>query len=494
MRSRTGRFLLALLSVGMVVPLAAWHDRNHKPSVPLTPAVFRPLQKDLQKHYLTLFKESPELEFSSYQIQQMHDYLDKAKSYCVGEYKNLAAKRKSHIEKLKAELHNKDAKLSRSKRRKLRCKIQKAELLRSEDLVLARHAIPIAYANKEAKLDLIQQWPSDLKTIKQELADGAYRHRRWGDVQDIGFRVIAPGQRKDIKTGQEAVRQMKESGLMPPPVRNKKVVDYVKSVAEKVAAHSDLHVPLHVTVLNSNEINAFSFPGGYIFVDRGLLNAADNEAELAGVIGHEIGHVVARHGHKLMERQTVAGIFYQGAQVAAMVLTGGIASIGTYYAIQYGFYGLSMALDLRLLGVSRQFELQADQLGIQYAWNSGYDPEGFIRFFDKMATDEGYVNGVGWFYDHPPFYLRMKDAMREIMFLPKKKRYIENTTAFMRMKKELVKVNARAKKKAKNRPSLHRHPQGCPAVHKVEYKAGEPIETLCHLPGGYTGKQHEHHP
>ena len=87
----------------------------------------------------------------------------------------------------------------------------------------------------------------------------------------------------------------------------------------------------------------------------------------------------------------------------------------------------------------------------------------------------------------------MKDAMREIMFLPKKKRYIENTTAFMKMKKELVKVSAKAKKKAKNRPSLFQHAQGCPASHKLEYKPGEPIETLCHLPAGYTGKQPANH-
>jgi beta-barrel assembly-enhancing protease len=81
------------------------------------------------------------------------------------------------------------------------------------------------------------------------------------------------------------------------------------------------------------------------------------------------------------------------------------------------FYGLGLVIDLKLLGVSRGYELEADQLGVQYAWNAGYDPSGFIRFFDKMATKLGYVNGVSWFRTHPPFFQRMVQTQREIMFL-----------------------------------------------------------------------------
>jgi predicted Zn-dependent protease len=326
---------------------------------------------------------------------------------------------------------------------------------------------------------LIQQWPADYKQIQQELADGSYRNRRWGNVQDIGFRVIAKGQADDIKTGLDAMRRMKQYGILPPEVKNPAVVDYVRSVAMRIARHSDLQVPLHVYVLNSNEINAFALPGGYLFVERGLLQAADDEAELAGVMGHEIGHVVARHGHKLMERQTIASIFYQAAEIAGIMLTGGIASIGTYYALEYGFQGLGLLLNLKLLGVSRQYELQADQLGIQYAWNAGYDPTGFIRFFDKMATKEGYVNGIGWFYDHPPFYERMVDAEREIDFLPKRQQYVVQTSAFLQMKKELAPVVAAAKKEAANRPSLIPHEKGCLAPPKIHYTPGENIDDLC---------------
>lgn len=280
---------------------------------------------------------------------------------------------------------------------------------------------------------------------------------------------------------------------MPPVLKNPQIVDYVNKVARQVVRHSDLKVVLHLTVLDTKQINAFSFPGGYVFVDRGLLNAADDFSELAGVIGHEIGHVACRHGHRKMEHEGIGSIFMEGAAAAASILIPGASSIGGYlatqYALQYGFYGAGVLLNLAMLGVSREYELQADLLGIQYAWNSEYDPEGFIKFFDKMATNEGYVNGIGWFYTHPPFYTRMRDAMREIMFLPKKKRYIENTTAFMKMKKELAKVNAEANRKSQNRPSLKLHAQGCPAIHKLEYKAGEPIETLCRLPTGDSGKK-----
>src|SRR5262250_1022216 len=210
---------------------------------------------------------------------------------------------------------------------------------------------------------------------------------------------------------------MKRTGLMPPAVEDKAIQQYVNSVAQRIAQKPDLKVPLHVSVLQSREINAFALPGGYLFIERGLLEAADDESELAGVIAHEIAHDAARHGHKLMNRAAVAGIFYQAAQIAAMVLTGGIASIGMYYALQYGLYGLGLVLNLKLLGVSRDYELEADQLGVQYAWNAEYDPSGFIRFFDKMATREGYINGVSWFRTHPPFYERMVQTEREVMFL-----------------------------------------------------------------------------
>lgn len=258
----------------------------------------------------------------------------------------------------------------------------------------------------------------------------------------------------------------------------------MNTVAQQVAKHSDLKIPLHITILQSREINAFALPGGYLFIERGLLEAADDESELAGVLAHEMSHDIARHSSKLMKRATIAGIFYQAAQIAAIVLTGGIAGIGMYYALQYGFYGLGMVLSLQLLGVSRDYELEADQLGVQYAWNAGYDPSGFIRFFDKIATRAGYVNGVSWFRTHPPFYQRMVETEREISFLAPKSDLIVQTSAFEQMKAELKPLAAVAEKEeVGKKPSLlMTREQGCEPPKKLEYQPGEPIEKLCSLP------------
>jgi hypothetical protein len=443
-------------------------------SAPVEPL---PLQAYLLKSYLDLFKVSPELHFAPAQFQAEETRLKENRQSCVNRYKKKIDKFKDEIDADQKKLKAKG--VTSDERHNLHCEIQNLAFQESQNQVLANHGIPIAYQNMKAKLELIQEWPADYKQIQQELADGTYRNRRWGDVKDIGFRTIAKGQSDDIKAGLDAIKQMKQQGILPPEVKDKAVVDYVTEVAQRVAAHSDLQVPLHVYVLNSKEINAFALPGGYLFVERGLLQAADDESELAGVMGHEMGHVVARHGHKLMERATVASIFYQAAQIAAIMLTGGIASIGTYYAIQYGIYGLGMVLNLKLLGVSREYELQADQLGIQYAWNAGYDPTGFIRFFDKMATREGYVNGIGWFYDHPPFYQRMVDAEREIDFLPKRPEYVVQTSAFLQMKKELAPVVAKARVTAAGRPSLIPHEKGCSAPTKLQFQSGENIDDLC---------------
>ena len=268
---------------------------SHVPKVgipaPAPPQGLEPLSKDIRKSYLTLFKISPKLNFRASEINRMRDYLQKGQDYCVGQFKA------EQIAHLKSQLNENGTRNGGGEQRALRCRIQSLQLLQSQSKVLAQHAIPVAYENQQAKLELIQKWPTDLKNIKGEIADGSYHNRRWGDVKDIGFRTIVPGQKDDISLGQEELRRMKASGMMPPEVKDKAIDDYVNSVAQKVAKHSDLHVPLHVTVLNSKEINAFALPGGYLFVERGLLQAADNESELAGVIGHEIGHVVARHGH-----------------------------------------------------------------------------------------------------------------------------------------------------------------------------------------------------
>jgi Peptidase family M48 len=481
----TAKACLSLILCEILVFLPACRKRTPVGAPPpARPQELSVLQKELQKPYLELFEISPNLRYSKAQIDAMREYLQKGQMYCVDQFKGHAEKYRTELDQVQKDLKQRGSGIEEGERHSIHCKIQQLRVLESQATVLAQNAIPVAYDNRLAKLDLIQNWPPQLQTIKQEIASGTYQNRRWGDVKDIGFRDIEPNQRDDIRDGQEAIKQMKQSGMMPPEVKDEAVIDYVKSIGDKVARHSDLQVPLNITVLNSKEINAFALPGGYLYIERGLLEAADDEAELAGVIGHEIAHVTARHSHKLMKRATIASIFYQAAQIAAIVFTGGVAGIGTYYALQYGFYGLGLVLSLNLLGVSRDYELQADQLGVQYTWNAGYDPTGFIRFFDKIATKKGYVEGVSWFRTHPPFYARMVDTEREIMFLPEKPNYIVTTDAFKQMKKALTEVEAQATKDEKNKPSLYdfAREEGCPAPKKFEFEPDQPIEQLCHSP------------
>ncbi|HEV2490673.1 MAG TPA: M48 family metalloprotease [Candidatus Acidoferrales bacterium] len=437
----------------------------------------------LQKPYLELFELSPRLEFGVPEIEAQRKSLEKGKKVCVSRFKDHARLYGKQIEKAQKDLKKETSALTEDQRSQMHCTIQNLELVKAEAQVLSGQAIPTAYDNLNAKLDILQKWPALYKQTEREIASGAYNNRRWGDVKDIGFREIAAGQQDDIKKGQQAIDEIKRSGMLPSELEDKSIQEYVNTVAQHVAQHSDLKVPLHVSVLNSREVNAFALPGGYLFIERGLLEEADDESELAGVIAHEIAHDTARHSNKLMKRATIAGIFYQAAQIAAVVLTGGVAGIGMYYALQYGFYGLGLVLDLKLLGVSRDYELEADQLGVQYAWNSDYDPTGFTRFFDKMATKAGYVNGVSWFRTHPPFYTRMVETQREIMFLPKKASLIVQTAAFEAMKKELAPIAAASEKEEVGKPSLLlNREKGCEPPKKLEYKPGEPIEDLCARP------------
>lgn len=447
----------------------------------------RPTQSDLrgylQKSYLELFELAPTLTFSADEIQSQRNALEKGKDSCVRRFKDHTKRYDKQLDEARSNLKKTTAKLSKEQRKQAHCSIQNLDLVKSEAEVLATQAIPTAYDNLKAKLDLIEQWPGVRRQIQQELADGSFAKRRWGDVQDIGFREIEPDQQDDIKRGQQAIEEMKQAHLLPPEVEDKAIQDYVNTVAQRVAGRSDLKVPLHVVVLQSSEINAFALPGGYLFIELGLLEATEDESELAGVLAHEMSHDVARHSKKLMKRATIAGIFYQAAQVAAMVLTGGVAGIGTMYALQYGFYGLGMVLDLKLLGVSRDYELEADQLGVQYAWNAGYDPTGFTRFFDKIATREGYIKGVSWFRTHPAFYQRMVETQREISFLPAKSDLIVQTTDFEEMKKRLAPIAAQADKEEIGKPSLLiTREEGCEPPKKLEYKAGQPIEEICAIP------------
>jgi beta-barrel assembly-enhancing protease len=210
-------------------------------------------------------------------------------------------------------------------------------------------------------------------------------------------------------------------------------------------------------VVDTDEVNAFALPGGYFYVNKGLILAADNEAELAGVMAHEISHVTARHA---TERLSKAQIL-QFASIPAMFLGG-----WTGYAIQNA---MGLGINLELLGVTRASERESDQLGIQYMWNTGYDPNSFVTFFEKLQEMEKKKPGrfAVFFRTHPSPSDRIMASLDEERFLPEKDEYIISTSEFDRIKARLIAMDNAAKDAGagknpleKRRPTLKRKTSG----------------------------------
>jgi predicted Zn-dependent protease len=146
--------------------------------------------------------------------------------------------------------------------------------------------------------------------------------------------------------------------------------------------------------------------------------------------------------------------------------------------------GLGMAVNLNLLGKSRDFELEADQLGIQYAWNAGYDPDGFLNFFDRMASQKGYVRSTSWFRTHPAFYERMVNAKKEITFLPQRERLIVQTDEFDKMQKALVDIPLPVEQpdpRTMNRVSMPPRDEKCAPPPETQQTGVQYLEDVCGL-------------
>ena len=446
---------IRILAVAMTVSLPASDARVT--AVGLSDLVSRP--------YLDLLELAPTVSFSAPEFEALRKELAKQRDGEKERLKKDERELDERLDTLRDQLKslNKEASSDSAKmadrRAAMHCEIRKLEKTRAEKRVEREHGMPVAFDNKLAKADLIEQWPARKAEIDRILGEGRAHERRFGDVEDIGVRKISSGQEKDIKLGEEAIRNMRIYSLVPPELEEKEAAAYVRGLAERIALSSDLTVPVKVTVLRSQEINAFAMPGGFLFVNTGLLEKAENESELAGVIAHELAHVSARHGSQLLKRATMANLFLQAAQVAAVIATGGVAGIGTYYALQYGFTGLGMVLDLSLLGVSRKFEAEADQLGTQYAWRAGYDPRGFITFFDKMASEKGYVKSASFFRTHPPFFERILSTVSEIEYLPKTDAQKIDSTEFRRFKQRLTEAVKKESAADKIKPTLQKEPK-----------------------------------
>jgi len=267
----------------------------------------------------------------------------------------------------------------------------------------------------------------------------ALADRKHGDVENIGNRNISGkvwgvlpnfvSLEKEIAIGAQVAQQFEQTArLIEDPV----IAEYIDRVGQNIVKHSDAKVPFHIKVVDTDEVNAFAFPGGYFYVNKGLILAAENESELAGVMAHEISHVAARHATERLSKAQ----YLQFAAIPALFIGG----YWTQVAIQNG---LGLGINLELLGITRDSEREADQLGIQYLWNSGYDPNGFVTFFEKLQEQEKSKPGklAGFFRTHPYTETRIAASMDEQRYLPEKDNYIINTSEFNLVKSRLLAID-----------------------------------------------------
>jgi predicted Zn-dependent protease len=214
------------------------------------------------------------------------------------------------------------------------------------------------------------------------------------------------------------------------------ITEYINRVGQNIVLHSDAKVPFTIKVIDSDEVNAFALPGGFFFVNRGLILAADNEAELAGVMAHEIGHVAARHA---MENQG-KGALLQYGMLAGMIFGGGIAS-----TILQNTAGITQAL--AFFKFSRGAEEEADRLGVQYLYAAGYDPTAMSAMFEKLASQNKKKPGTlsKLFSSHPQSIDRRDTSLQLVSRFPEKEEYVISTSEFQRVKNYLMKLtNAKA--------------------------------------------------
>ncbi len=254
---------------------------------------------------------------------------------------------------------------------------------------------------------------------------------------------------KEIALGKGMAQQVeRQSKVINDPV----VAEYVNRVGQNLVRNSDAKVPFTIKVIEDPSVNAFALPGGFFFVQSGLILKSDTEAELAGVMAHEIAHVAARHG----TRQATRGEIAQLATIP-LIFMGGAAAYGIYEAS-------GLIIPVSFLKFSRNFEAEADYLGIQYMYKSGYDPTAFVDFFEKIQTLEKRKPGTmsKLFATHPPTDDRITKSQKEITDLKPRPEYVVTTSEFNDVKLRLAMLeNQRRPDKTTgdpNKPTLRRNP------------------------------------
>jgi predicted Zn-dependent protease len=276
------------------------------------------------------------------------------------------------------------------------------------------------------------------------------------DVDAIGDRGVGKGVNfysleKEIALGKQLAQEVeRQAKIIDDPV----IAEYVNRVGQNLVRNSDAKVPFTIKVLDVEEPNAMSLPGGFFFVNAGLIALADNEAEMAGAMAHEIAHVAARHG----TRQATRGEIVSLSTLPLIFMGGGWTTYGIYQAAQ-------VAIPLGFLKFSRGFEREADHLGLEYLYKTGYDPNEFVAFFEKLEKMEKTKPGTlaKAFSTHPMTEDRVVAAQKEIQtVLPPRPEYMVNTSEFLNVKTRLLAMHNRRKVETEDssRPTLRRAASG----------------------------------
>jgi len=273
------------------------------------------------------------------------------------------------------------------------------------------------------------------------------------DPDEIGNRDVGKGVNfysveKEIALGKGLAMDVeRQAKIVDDPI----IAEYVNRLGQNLVRNSDAKVPFTIKVIDTEEVNAFALPGGFFFVNSGLILKADTEAELAGVMSHEIAHVAARHG----TRQATRGEIAQLATIPLIFLGG-----WTGYGIQQA---ASVAIPIGFLSFSRGFESEADLLGLEYMYKSGYDPEAFVDFFEKIQSLEKKKPGTmaKVFSTHPMTDDRIKVAQKNIQeYLKERPEYVVTTSEFNDVKTRLMAMHNKRKVDTQdlNRPTLRKAP------------------------------------
>ncbi len=273
------------------------------------------------------------------------------------------------------------------------------------------------------------------ESSKDKEEDASFQHHEGiNDINAIGRRNVGCDRGlfnwysldKQVAMGRSYAQQIEEQTKL---VTDPKVNEYVNRIGQNLVRSSDSKLPFTIKVIDAEEPNAFTLPGGFMFVNSGAILVADDESELAGVMAHEIGHVAACHAARQNTRSTLAQI----ATIPLIFVGGPLVNIGLNQA-------LGLALPATLMKFSRGFEAQADYLGVQYAYKAGYDPVGMINFFEKLeALDKkrkGFITKA--YASHPQTPDRVTKSQQEIgSILPPRDQYIIDTSEFQEIKTRL---------------------------------------------------------